>query len=375
MKRSTHRILTTHVGSLPNFRDLDPRAAGYEKALHDAVKDVVEKQRSIGLDIINEGEYTKEGNWLSYIESRFGGFETRPSDGRLPPIMRGKDREVFAEFYDHAAKIGTLFYGPRMGAGRPRFVCTEPITYRGQAALQREIDLLKEFVPVEDGFLTSTAPASLEPYRENEFYKSEEEFLFGIAEAMSVEYEAIVKAGFTVQVDDAWLPALWDRIGIAMGMEAFKKHCALRVSALNHALAKLPADKVRYHICWGSWHGPHAFDIEMKNMVQLMLSVRASYYSFEAANARHEHEFQVWESMTLPAGKVLMPGVITHSTDMVEHPELVSLRIRNFARLVGRENVIASADCGFGGRTHPQIGWAKLGSLVEGAKHASRMLF
>jgi len=376
MRHSTDRVLTTHVGSLPHLMPLDPEKAGYESQLEEAVKAVVEKQRDIGIDIVNEGEYAKEGDWLSYVESRFGGFEARPDDGKPSVIMRGKDREEFADFYAYAANAGKLFYAPgnQMRRVRPRFVCTAPVTYRGQAELQREIELLKKFISPENGFLTTTAPASLEPYRENEFYKNEKEFIFAIADAMRVEYETIAKSGLTLQVDDAWLPALWDRIGISMGMDAFKKYCALRVEALNHALANVPIGQIRYHFCWGSWHGPHAFDIEMKDMVALMLSVKATYYSFEAANARHEHEYQIWEHVTLPAGKTIMPGVITHSTDTVEHPELVSQRIQRFAKLVGKENVIASADCGFGGRTHPQIAWAKLKSLTEGAKLATRAL-
>ena len=223
-------------------------------------------------------------------------------------------------------------------------------------------------------FLTSTAPASLEVYRRNRFYKSDEEYVFAIAEAMRVEYEAIVAAGLILQVDDAWLPALWDRIGIGMGLEAFRARCAMRIEALNHALRNIPEDRVRYHLCWGSWHGPHAFDLELDRIVDLMLKVKAQAYLIEAANARHEHEVAVWEKVKLPAGKILIPGVVTHSTDVVEHPELVSQRLQRYAQLVGKENVIAGTDCGFGGRSHPQIAWAKLRSLVEGAALASKAL-
>jgi 5-methyltetrahydropteroyltriglutamate--homocysteine methyltransferase len=224
-------------------------------------------------------------------------------------------------------------------------------------------------------FLTSTAPASLEVYRRNDYYRTEEEYLFAIADAMAVEYRAIVEAGLILQVDDAWLPALWDRIGMDMGLEAFRKRSILRVEALNHALEGIPEDRVRYHLCWGSWHGPHAFDIELKDMVDIMLMVNAQGYLIEGANARHEHEWTVWQDTQLPDGKILIPGVVTHSTDVVEHPEVVSQRIQNYARIVGRENVIAGADCGFGGRSHPQIAWAKLRALVEGAALASRALF
>ena len=220
--------------------------------------------------------------------------------------------------------------------------------------------------PETEAFITTTAPASLEPYRRNEYYKSQEEFVFAIAEAMRTEYQAIVAAGFILQVDDAWLPALWDRIGIQMGLDAFRKYCEVRIEALNHALRGLPEDRIRYHLCWGSWHGPHAFDIELDKLVDLMLRVRAQAYLIEAANARHEHEYAVWEHVKLPEGKILIPGMISHATDGIEHPELVAQRIRRFARLVGPENVMAGADCGFGGRTHPQIAWAKLQALAQG---------
>jgi len=191
---------------------------------------------------------------------------------------------------------------------------------------------------------------------------------------MRVEYRAIVDAGLVLQVDDAWLPALWDRIGIRMGLAAFKQRCMVRVELLNDALEGIPEDRIRYHLCWGSWHGPHAFDLEMKDFVDVMLAVKAGAYSFEAANARHEHEYAVWERVKLPPGKILIPGVITHSTDVIEHPELVAQRILRFAKRVGRENVIAGADCGFGGRSHPQIAWAKLKALGEGAALATKEL-
>jgi 5-methyltetrahydropteroyltriglutamate--homocysteine methyltransferase len=241
------------------------------------------------------------------------------------------------------------------------------VVYKGETALRQEIESLKRFVDPKEAFLTSTAPGSLEVYRRNEYYKTEEEFVFAIAEAMRVEYETIAASGVTLQVDDAWLPALWDRIGMRMGLEAFLKRCSLRTEALNHALRNIPEDKVRYHLCWGSWHGPHAYDLELKFIVDLLLRVKARYYLIEGANARHEHEYAVWDEVRLPEGKVLIPGVVTHSTDVVEHPELVAQRLRRYAKRLGRDNVIAGADCGFGGRSHPQIAWAKLESLVKGA--------
>jgi len=364
MKRSIDRILTTHVGSLPLVDG-------------SSVAAVVAKQRSLGLDLINEGEYTKGGDWLSYVEGRFGGFEPRaPQPGAVPLIAQGRDREAFADFYKYAGDRGTLFYAPgeQIKRVRPLWVCTSPITYQGENALEREIAELKANVPLEDAFLTSTAPASLEVYRRNEYYKSEEEFVYALAEAMRIEYETIVKAGVVLQIDDAWLVALWDRIGIPMGLEAFRTRSAVRIDALNHALRNVPEDRVRYHLCWGSWHGPHAFDIELKDVIDLLLRVKAQAYLIEGANARHEHEYAVWDVVKLPDGKILIPGVVTHSTDVVEHPEVVAQRIRRFAKRVGRDNVIAGCDCGFGGRSHPQIAWAKLKSLSEGATLASRTL-
>ncbi len=376
MKRSASKILTTHVGSLPELESTERIADEDPRELELAVASVVEKQRAIGLDVINEGEYTKGGDWLSYLEQRFAGFEQRPPKGGKPLLLQGKDREQFADFYRDAGERGTLFHGQagQIRPSRPHWTCTSPVSYRGQAALAREIELFSRFVVPAEAFLTTTAPASLEPYRENEYYGSEEEFVFAIAGAMRTEYEAIARAGFLLQVDDAWLPALWDRIGIAMGLDAFRRRCMLRVEALNHALSNVPEDRIRYHLCWGSWHGPHAYDLEMAHIVDIMLKVKAQAYLFEAANARHEHEYAVWETVKLPEGKIAVPGVITHSTNVVEHPELVSQRIQRFAGLLGKENVMAGADCGFGGRSHPQIAWAKLESLVAGAERATRAL-
>jgi 5-methyltetrahydropteroyltriglutamate--homocysteine methyltransferase len=373
MRRSSRaKILTTHVGSLPQPDGSWTNAAADPAALRSSVEEVVRKQREAGLDVINDGEYAKGGDWLSYADARFGGFEARPPEGP-PMIARGADREAFAEFYAYAGARGTLFYTPgeQIVQQRAHWVCTGPIVYRGQAALQREIDLVVATAGTVDTFLTTTAPASLEVYRGNAFYASQEAFVWALAEALRTEYEQVAAAGLIVQVDDAWLTALWDRIGIPMGLDAFRAWCSVRVDALNHALANIPEDRIRYHLCWGSWHGPHAFDIELRHVVDLMLKVRAGAYLFEAANARHEHEYEVWESVKLPPGKIIVPGVITHATDVVEHSRLVAQRIRRFTERVGVENVIAGADCGFGGRSHPQIAWAKLRALAEGARLAA----
>ena len=369
-------IQTTHVGSLPGPPDFDAMAQD-EEALRSAVRWIVDQQRAVGIDIINEGELAKGGDWLSFADSRLGGFEARavPATGSM--LLRGKDRQQFADFYRYATERQTLFFtaDDRIKATRRYTAATAAVTYTGMAALTREIELLRGAVGGTRGcFLTSTAPSSLEVYRANEYYKTAEEYVFALADALRVEYEAIVNGGFVLQVDDAWMVALWDRIGIEMGLAAFKKYCMVRVEALNHALRNIAEESIRYHLCWGSWHGPHAFDLPLADIVDVMLAVKAKFYSFEAANVRHEHEYRLWERVSLPPGKVIMPGVVTHSTDLIEHPELVSERIQRFARLVGPGRVIASCDCGFGGRTHPQIAWAKLRALSEGAALASRSL-
>jgi 5-methyltetrahydropteroyltriglutamate--homocysteine methyltransferase len=380
MRRSSKRILTTHVGNLPGRYAFSGDVWQDEPKLREAVAAIVKQQIDTGLDIVNEGEFTKGGDWLTYIDGRLGGFEVIDTTGEIPIIAQGKDREVFADFYRDATERGTLFYAPThiSPSRRRNWICTGPITYQAQDALKRELDTFRAAVP--DGadaelFFTTTAPASFEPYHRIGFYGTEEEYIFAFAEAMRTEYEMIVDAGFLVQVDDAWLVALWDRIGIAMRLENFRKRSLMRVEALNHALRNIPEDKIRYHLCWGSWHGPHAFDIPLADVVDLMLKVKAQAYLIEAANARHEHEYYVWESVRLPEGKILVPGMVTHSTDVVEHPMLVAQRIQRFANVVGRENVIAGADCGFGDRSHPQIAWAKLKALAEGAALASKELW
>ena len=379
MKRSSSKkILTTHVGSLPRPDGTDRAGNEDDAALHRMVANVVARQRETGIDIVNEGEYAKGGDWLSYVDSRFGGFEARRPEGGTPVIMQGKDREEFADFYRYATLHGTLFYEPagQVKQARPHWVATAPVTYAGEAALKREIELFRGAVsPDTEAFITSTAPASLEPYRRNECYKTQEEFIFAIAEAMRTEYQTIIDAGFILQVDDAWLPALWDRIGIAMGLDAFRKFCEVRIEALNHALRGLPEDRIRYHLCWGSWHGPHTHDLPFEHIIGLMLQVNAQCYSFEAANVRHEHEWRLWESNKLPDGKIILPGVVSHSTNLIEHPDLVADRILRFTRCVGRENVLAGTDCGLGGRVHTELAWAKLGALAEGARLASKKLW
>jgi 5-methyltetrahydropteroyltriglutamate--homocysteine methyltransferase len=380
MRRSTKRILTTHVGALPGPLETWEGEAN-DAALRAAVRDVVAAQLAAGTDIVNEGELTKGGNWVTFINSRLAGFEGVPAEGTFALLRSSKDWQEFDDFYAKAMAGGTLFEqtasAPVQTSRVRDWVCRAPIRYTGQAALQREVELLKESLgarPTSDAFLTSTSPQSVEVGRKNEYYESDEEFLYALADALRVEYEAIAKAGFNLQIDDAWLPALWDRIGVNMGLPAYKRYCMVRIEALNHALRNVPEEQIRYHLCWGSWHGPHAHDIPLADIVDVMLAVKAQMYLIEAANARHEHEYTLWERVPLPQGKILAPGVVSHATALIEHPELVSQRIQRFARIVGRDNVVASTDCGLGLRCHPQIAWAKLKALADGAALASRAL-
>jgi 5-methyltetrahydropteroyltriglutamate--homocysteine methyltransferase len=366
MTRGTTRIRTTHVGALPGSGQAEPG---------DAVRAVVRAQIDAGIDIVNEGELTKNGNWVQFVNSRLGGFEPSESGATFDLLTSGRDWVEFSDFYEKALAGGTLFEQTRSAPDqiegrRYDWVCTGPVEYVGQTELEREIALLAAALgehPAHEAFLTSTAPASIEVGRVNEYYKDDEAYLFALADALAVEYEAIAAAGFQVQIDDAWIPALWDRIGIPMGLDAYRRYCMLRVEALNHALRNIPEERIRYHLCWGSWHGPHAYDIPMADIVDVMLAVRARTYLFEAANARHEHEYVVWDDVLLPDDKILAPGVVSHATPLIEHPDLVALRLRRFVERVGAERVIASTDCGLGLRCHPQIVWAKLTALGEGA--------
>ena len=385
MKRSTNRILTTHAGSLPRPPTLDDALerrsdddAGYAAILKSSVAEVVRQQRQVGVDVVNDGEFGKS-SWTGYLTERLGGFESQPvPEGQRG--LRGKDFVDFADFYAEAGRTGTMWYRPdgrlRTPTAPVQWVCSGPISYTGQSALQRDIDNFKaalDGVEVTDAFLPVAAPASVESGRINAHYSSEEEYVYALAEALRVEYTAIVDAGLLLQVDDAFIPYNYDRLAVAgMSMDDYKHHCQLRIDALNHALRDIPEDRVRYHICWGSWHGPHSNDVPFKAIVDLVLRVKAQAYLFEAGNVRHEHEYQIWDDVKLPDGKILVPGVVSHATNVLEHPELVAQRLRRFADRVGQENVMGGTDCGLGGRVHPQLAWAKLQALAEGAALASR---
>jgi 5-methyltetrahydropteroyltriglutamate--homocysteine methyltransferase len=390
MRRSTDRILTTHVGALPAPHDVWAQPNVTDERLAAAVADVCDRQRDAGVDFINEGELTKGGHWTQYLAARLGGYEPAGHPGALGELLLSStDWVEFRDFYLAILANGTLFEQSGVAQHVPEgaeettqavedWVCTSRVHYRGQDALDREISVMKAALgatPVSDAFLTTTAPLSVEPGRDKGMYATDEEHIYAIAEAMQVEYEAIAAAGFQVQVDDAWLGALWDRIGIPMGLDGYRKYCQMRCEALNHALRNIPEEQIRYHLCWGSWHGPHSADLPLPDVVDIMLSIKAQTYSIEAANVRHEHEVELWKTTKLPEGKILAPGVVTHSTPLIEHPQLVANRIQRFAEVVGRENVIASTDCGLGLRLHPSLAWAKLDVLTEGARLASAALW
>jgi 5-methyltetrahydropteroyltriglutamate--homocysteine methyltransferase len=382
MKRSDERILTTHVGSFPRppqLLELAGYAKGppkdlpeYARRTRQAVAEVVKQQVSVGLDIINDGEFGKE-SWANYILKRITGFEVRPDELR-PILWLGRDRERFAEY------LAQEF--PRAVKGTPTEACIGPIKYWDHASLQRSVDDLKSAlvgVKVADAFMTAVAPASTAYDGVNEFYAAERDYVFAIADALREEYLAIHRAGFIVQVDDAVLANMFDAL-TQQSPQRYRQWAELRVEALNHALQGIPEDRVRYHICFGSWHLPHTSDAELADIVDLVLKVHAGAYSIEAANPRHEHEWRVWEQVRLPPDKILIPGVITHHVITVEHPRLVADRIVRFARFVGRENVIAGTDCGFAQidhlqRVHPTIMWAKFESLVAGARLATEELW
>jgi 5-methyltetrahydropteroyltriglutamate--homocysteine methyltransferase len=382
MRRSSERIITTHAGSLPRPADLIDAVAATQqgKPLDDkahaarlriAVREIVARQIGLGLDVIDDGEFGKP-SFVSYVNERFDGFEPDPEASRQGAWAGSREARSFPEFYAQAAS-----------AARPnRMVCRAPVRYRGKAQLQVDIDNLKAALegmnPLE-AFMPAISPASAADWQRNGYYKTEEEYLFAIADALREEYEAIVNAGFLLQIDDPQLVTQWTKQP-DLTFDEWRKWAAVRVEALNHALRNIAPEKIRHHTCYGINMGPRIHDLELKDIVDVILKIRAGGYSFEAANPRHEHEWKVWKNAKLPDGKYLIPGVISHSTVLVEHPELVAERIGRFAAVVGPENVIAGADCGFATfagskEVHPSIVWAKLKSLAEGAKIATRELF
>jgi 5-methyltetrahydropteroyltriglutamate--homocysteine methyltransferase len=387
MKRSTDRILTTHVGSLIRPQPLQQflRAqqegepfdqAAYDGCLAQSVAEVVAQQAAAGIDVISDGEFGKSISWSQYVLERLSGFERRPVKPGANPFTRGADRQRFPEFYAELDAHEGL-------ATTKDAVCVGPIAYTGQAALTRDIGNFKAAlggVKVEEAFLPVAAPASVIPDRKNEYYKTDEECLVAIGEAMRTEYRMIVDAGFLLQLDDARAAVAYDRMVPPARFDDYREWVAMHVEVLNHAIAGLPPERIRYHVCWGSWPGPHTTDVALRDIVDLILAVKVGAYVIEGANPRHEHEWKVWRDVKLPPGKVLIPGVISHATNVVEHPELVAERITRLARLVGRDNIIAGTDCGFAQgpfhrRVHPTIMWAKLETLAQGAQLASAELW
>ena len=386
MKRSTDRIVTTHAGSLPRPADLleliqakatgrpyDPDA--FATRVRRAVDDIVRKQAELGVDVVDDGEMGKPG-FIPYVNERLSGFEPDPQ-GRISPWSGSREVRAFPEFYEWFSRAM-----PSPAVRSLHMVCTGPIVYKGAKHVQTDIENLKASLAgtrAEEAFIPAISPTSVEDWQRNAYYKTEEEYLAAIADAMHEEYKAIVDAGFLVQIDDPHLATHYvSRPELTVA--DVQRWAEVRVEALNHALRGLPRDRIRWHTCYGINIGPRVHDLELRHFVDVMLKIRAGAYSFEAANPRHEHEWRVWEGVKLPEGAVLIPGTITQSTVLVEHPELVADRIARFAGAVGRENVIAGADCGFAtfaGSTeiHPSVVWAKFEALVEGARLATRRLW
>jgi len=386
MIRSTDRILTTHAGALPRPQDLwtmiVARASGqaYDKEalpmrLRGAVAEVVRKQVECGLDSINDGELSKS-SFTSYVRERLSGFEareTKPGEGSKPLSVMSRDMRRFAEYF--SGKHGGFGWA---GFRASQVFCTGPLKYVGHAALREDLENFKaalQGVRVAEAFLPANTPGTIEHWLRNEHYASDEEFLYAIAEAMREEYQAIVEAGFLLQIDDPDLPDGWQMYP-EMSVKDYRKYAMLRVDALNHALRDIPREKIRLHVCWGSFHGPHQNDIPLRDIIDIIFRVRASSYSIEASNPVHEHEWEIFQKVKLPKDAVLIPGVVGHCSDFIEHPELVAQRLVRYAKLVGRENVMAGTDCGLGPRVgHANIAWAKLEAMVEGARLASKQLW
>ena len=393
MKRSDQRILTTHTGSLPRPADLvealNAKELGQshdegalDRRVSRAIAEIVQRQADAGLDVINDGEHSKV-SWMAYARGRLSGLEEIDS----PVRFRGATRDSLA--FPAAYEDMKVMLAGRSAAivakrtVRPKaWVCSGPIAYVGQSELRSDIDNLKaalKGVKAEEAFVTAISPSNLELYYDNHYYGSDEEYLAALADAMHVEYKAIVDAGFVLQIDDPRMATHYNRTPNA-SVDDCRKFMALRVETVNHALRGIPQDRVRFHTCYSVNIAPRLFDFELKHFVDLMLRIRAGAYAIEAANPRHEHEWELWREVRLPDDKILIPGVVSHCIHLVEHPELVAQRIVRFAEVVGRGRVIAGTDCGFGtsgagDEVHPDVAWAKLGSLVEGARIASKKLW
>jgi 5-methyltetrahydropteroyltriglutamate--homocysteine methyltransferase len=382
MKRSTERILVTHAGSLARPADLmDMLIARNEgkpyerealaKRTQSAVAEVVQKQIDCGVDIVNDGELGKS-NFSRYTRERLSGFVERPADSDFRPTsIFGRDMIEFSEYFNRGGRTS-------IGHHSRVFYCAEPLRYVGHTEVTADIENLQAALQgkqIEEAFLPAIAPGTMEHWMKNEYYPTDEAYLFAIADAMHEEYKTIVDAGFILQIDDPDLADAWQMYP-NMSLAEYRKYQELRIDALNHGLRELPVDRVRFHMCWGSYHGPHKYDIPLRDIVDLILKVRAGAYSIEASNPCHEHEWRVWQEVKFPEEKIFIPGVVGHYSDFIEHPQAIADRLVQFAKLVGRENVIAGTDCGIGSRVgHPQVAWAKFQSMAEGARLATKQLW
>jgi 5-methyltetrahydropteroyltriglutamate--homocysteine methyltransferase len=381
MQRSTERILTTHTGSLPRPDDLVTMVEGhdqqelrdnpaFEQRVKDAVRKVVQEQVETHVDVVNDGEVSKVG-YATYITERVTGFE-----GESRPTRPQVEAGDFPEFYQQRVMSAATLKRP---------VCTGPITWRGDALVQRDVDNFKaalQGVAVADQFMTAASPGVVWNFLENDYYKDDEAYVFAVADAMKHEYRAIVDAGFVLQLDAPDLAMGWNRYVFAdKSIDDFRSVAEMHVAAMNHALEDIPADRVRLHLCWGNFEGPHIRDIPLGRILDIALKTRAQALSFEGANPRHEHEWKLFKDHKLPEGTILIPGVLDSTTNFVEHPELIAERIIRYAALVGRENVMAGTDCGFSTfarsqlTVHPSVTWAKFQAMAEGAKLASEQLW
>jgi 5-methyltetrahydropteroyltriglutamate--homocysteine methyltransferase len=395
MKRSTDRILTTHVGSLARSDSLIPllrlREHGqpydreeFARLVRAAVTEVVRKQIEAGIDIVTDGEQGKS-SFYGYIVERFHGFQRKPSapgkEGR--PRAAGREYRAFPDYYAWSERIAEPFGGRGGGRGHGIDTCTGPIEYRGHEAVRADIDNLKIALQGrshEDVFVPAIASSYVASTFSNEYYRTHEEYEQAVSDAMREEYNAIVDAGFILQIDDPRLVTYY-MMNPDLSVEDCRKWAAQRVEVINDSIRGIPAEKVRFHTCYSIDVGPRIHEMALKDIIDIMLKINAGAYSFEAANPRHEHEYHVFERVKLPDGKILMPGVISHTTNLVEHPELIAERIMRFAKMVGRENVIAGADCGFAASalrfndTHPSVAWLKFAALAEGARLATAELW
>jgi 5-methyltetrahydropteroyltriglutamate--homocysteine methyltransferase len=377
MQRSEGAVRITHAGRLP------PVAPAGQGDITGQVAAVIKKQVQLGISCVGDGEFWN-GRYFQYYAEHFEGVTERP----LRPGERGstreqtRERDAFAKLYADMDRVGTMFCVPGE-APRPilrtKAIAAGPIKGRASDAMRREIRIFKEALDAAGGaekaFICVFAPGWLDHHIGNEYYKTDEEFVFALADALREEYRAVVDAGFILQIDDPGLVDSWDMIKPEPSIAEYRRFVKIRVDALNHALSGIPEDRVRHHFCWGSWHGAHTHDLPLSEVLDIALEVKAQATSFEAGNVRHQHEWTVWKDVKLPPGKILVPGVVSHATNLVEHPELIAQRIKNFAEAVGRENVVAGTDCGLGTRLHEDLVWAKLAALADGARLASKALW